>query len=178
MMGLGRGSGKRHCNGRVSCIKLCGAHIANFPAATRLVMVVLVLVVTRFGEAGLRTVAAGAPKLCARPQPTNYDRTDAQCQVSSLSSSLANFRPALIALRLTGGAGKKRDAPSPRNPVKKHAGASDTALAGADAAEAEAEEKPDTSRNWDVQRVTLFCPTSSLCTCETLFRCNVNQAPV
>lgn len=56
-------------------------------------------------------------------------------------------------LRLSGGAGKKREAPLPKPPAKKHAPADVPANDGADAAPAEVEEKPDVSRNWDVQKV-------------------------
>ena len=73
---------------------------------------------------------------------------------------------ALKALRLSGGAGKKREAPSPRAPAKKHAASGSIAEDG-DGKAAEAEETPDTSRNWDVQKVV-----SESCACLCCLRIN------
>lgn len=71
-----------------------------------------------------------------------------------ISVSSASFGSSPAVLRLTGGDGKKRAASSIKTPVKKQAGAADVAMAaGGDDTIGEAEEKPDTSRNWDVSKV-------------------------
>lgn len=78
---------------------------------------------------------------------------DAADQPCTASSARPLFRSAIKALRLSGGAGKKREAPSPRAPAKKHAGAGSGAEDSNNSTAVEADEKPDVSRNWDVQKV-------------------------
>lgn len=78
--------------------------------------------------------------------------------------ALANVKPPLSALRLSGGGGKKREAPSPRVPGSKRVAAGVGAADAADPIAAEVEEEaPDTSRNWDVQKVASVRPVSSPC---------------
>jgi hypothetical protein len=81
-----------------------------------------------------------------------------------LPISLANVRPALSALRLSGGGGKKREAPSPKAPGTKRVAAGAGAADAADPTAAEGEEEaPDTSRNWDVQKVARVRRVPSSC---------------
>ena len=85
----------------------------------------------------------------------NAEKCFADSSLSLPPFTYPSLRCAINTLRLSGGAGKKRDAaPSPRAPAKKHA------VSGSMEDDGDANspaENADTSRNWDVQKVISEC---------------------
>ena len=65
----------------------------------------------------------------------------------------ASWKNKSLLSELSGPTWQRDRAPSPRAPAKKHAGAGSGVEDSNNATAAEADEKPDISRNWDVQKV-------------------------